>query len=301
DYDVSLFKNWAVTDLYEPGSTFKPVNVAIALENDAIQPDSSFYDEGRIAIGEYPISNFDYKEMGARGTQTVTEIVQFSSNVGMVHVMEQLDPEVYHTWLEKVGLGAPLETDLPFTTTSQVKSRTDFLASRIEPATAAFGQGFSITTLQLAQVLGAIANGGKLVTPHTVRGLVDTYGHLHWQPSLPVLRHIFSQETTQIVLGMMEATVRDGTGKSAQIPGYRIAGKTGTAQKADPAGGYLDNAIVTSFVGILPADRPQYLVLAVLDETPRRYEAVPPAAPIDEGGDGGVVVALEGIPPVVRF
>jgi cell division protein FtsI (penicillin-binding protein 3) len=281
EYDVSLFKNWAVTDLFEPGSTFKPINVAIALENDAITPSSRFHDEGRIIVNGYPISNYDYSQNGAPGTESVTEIVKYSRNVGMVHVMEQLPQQTYYNWLQKLGLSDIVGIDLPFETPSYIKSESQFVNSQIEAATAAFGQGFSLTAIKLAQLHAAIANGGTLVTPHVVEGLFDPQGNEYWEPSLPKPQQIFSQQTTREVLAMMEEVVEDGTGRKAAIDGYRIAGKTGTAQKAAPTGGYKENAIITSFVGMVPANDPQYLVLAVVDEP--------------QGGSGGTTAA-----PIVK-
>jgi cell division protein FtsI (penicillin-binding protein 3) len=281
EYDVSLFQNWAVTDLFEPGSTFKPINVAIALENDAITPSSRFYDEGRIMVNGYPISNYDYSQNGAPGMESITEIVKYSRNVGMVHVMEQLPQQTYYNWLQKLGLSDIVGIDLPFETPSYLKSESQFVNSQIEAATAAFGQGFSLTAIKLAQLHAAIANGGTLVTPHVVEGLFDPKGNEHWEPSLPKPQQIFSQPTTREVLAMMEEVVEEGTGRKAAIDGYRIAGKTGTAQKASPSGGYKENAIITSFVGMVPANDPQYLVLAVVDEP--------------QGGSGGTTAA-----PIVK-
>ncbi|MEG3958079.1 penicillin-binding protein 2 [Microcoleus sp. herbarium2] len=281
NFDLSRYKNWAVTDVYEPGSTFKAINVAIALEAGAVKPNTVFNDEGRIYMDGWTIQNSDYKEAGARGPSTVTAILKHSSNVGMVHVMRSMKASLYYQALEKLGLGQTAGTDLPFEVTSQLKNREQFINSPVEVATTAFGQGFSITPMQLVQLNGALANGGKLVTPHVVRGLFDREGEPYWKLPRATPKQIFSPGTTKQVLEMMETVVDGGTGKAAQIPGYRIAGKTGTAQKANAGGGYSNKAIITSFVGIMPVEAPRYVVLAVIDE-PKQGTGGTVAAPIVE-------------------
>ncbi|MTJ07492.1 MULTISPECIES: penicillin-binding protein 2 [unclassified Anabaena] len=261
--DISLFKNWTVADLYEPGSTFKPVNVAIALENGAIKPDDSFEDPGSIQIGKHTIKNAE--RTGYRRL-TIAEILQTSSNIGMVRIMQRLKPSIYYNWLERLGLGQKVDTDLPFEVSGQLKSQEKFITSNIEPATTSFGQGFSLTPLQLVQIHAALANGGKLVTPHVVRGLIDAKERIHYSIPLPEPRQIFSATTTQKVVEMMETVVSQGSGKASRISGYRIGGKTGTAQKASPNGGYIKGARITSFVAILPVESPRYVVFAVVDE-----------------------------------
>ncbi|BAZ51523.1 peptidoglycan glycosyltransferase [Nostoc sp. NIES-4103] len=261
--DISLFKNWTVADLYEPGSTFKPVNVAIALENGVIKPDDVFNDPGAIRVADYTIRNAQHN---GYGRINIAQILQNSSNIGMVQIIQRLRPSVYYNWLERLGLGQTVDTDLPFEVRGRLKSQEEFIASPIEPATTSFGQGFSLTPLQLVQMHGALANGGKLVTPHVVRGLIDSKGQMHYTPTYPTPRQIFSTTTTQKVVEMMETVVNEGTGKVSQIPGYRIAGKTGTAQKASPNGGYIPGARITSFVAILPVESPRYVVFALVDE-----------------------------------
>jgi cell division protein FtsI (penicillin-binding protein 3) len=282
NFDLSRYKNWAVTDVYEPGSTFKAINVAIALEAGAVKPNTVFNDEGRIFMDGWTIQNSDYKEAGARGPSTVTDILKYSSNVGMVHVMRSMKASLYYQALEKLGLGQTAGTDLPFEVTSQLKNREQFINSPVEVATTAFGQGFSITPMQLVQLNGALANGGKLVTPHVVRGLFDREGEPYWKVPRAATKQVFSPKTTKQVLEMMETVVDGGTGKAAQIPGYRIAGKTGTAQKANGGGGYSNNAIITSFVGIMPVEAPRYVVLAVIDEPKQGSSGGTVAAPIVE-------------------
>ena len=294
--DVKLFKNWAVSDLYEPGSTFKPLNVAIALEAGVIQPDTVLNDEGTLTIGGWPVANFDYEQAGPGGALSIGQILERSSNVGMVHIVQRMKPSVYYGWLERIGLGDISGIDLPSETPSALKPQEQFIEYVIEPATASFGQGFSLTSIQMVQLHGILASGGKLLTPHIVKGLVNEEGEEYYQPKLPTPRQIISPATAQRVVEMMTGVVEKGTGKPARIPGYRIAGKTGTAQKASATGGY-SAAKITSFVGIFPSKEPRYVVLAVIDE-PIGADAFGStvAAPIVKAVIEDIIVT-EGIPP----
>lgn len=294
-YNLELFKNWALADLYEPGSTFKPINVAIALENGAIKPSDRFNDSGSISVGGWQIRN---AQMSSHGVINISEILQYSSNVGMVQIMQRLKPATYYNWLQKLGMGQKVGIDLPFEAPGQIKSKEVFTSSSIEPATAAFGQGLSLTPIELVRMQATLANGGKLVTPHVVRGLFNSQGEPYWQPDLPKPDRVFSPKTSQTVLEMMEDVVKSGTGKAAQIPGYRIGGKTGTAQKAGPRGGYLSNAKITSFIGVLPVDSARrYVILAVVDEPTQGVAfGSTVAAPIVKSVME-TLIAIERIPP----
>jgi cell division protein FtsI (penicillin-binding protein 3) len=294
--DFGLFKNWAITDLYEPGSTFKPINIALALDAGVITPQDTFNDTGRIKIQDKVISNHDFEKEGARGELTLSEILQHSSNVGMIKVMQRLQPLDYYRDLQKLGIENDLEFDLPGYTPGTLKNEVEFTVGEVERANTTFGQGFSLTPLKLVQLHAAIANQGKLITPHLVKGLSDYRGYLHYsQP--PNTKQVFSPKTARTVLDMMETVVEDGSGKAAKIPGYRIAGKTGTSEKANTKGGYDLEAKITSFVGIFPVEAPRYAILAVVDEPHGKYTfGSTVAAPIVGSVIQGII-NVEGIPP----
>ncbi len=293
--DISAFRNWPVSDNYEPGSTFKPINVAIALENNVISPGDTINDSGQLQFGKWLIKNHDFETVGARGPISITDILKYSSNVGMVRIMQEMSSANYYDWLDRLTLGETSGIDLPAESAGQMKDREQFINSRVEAATTAFGQGFALTPIKMLQLLGTLANGGRLVTPHLVDGLVANDGTYLWQPQRSAPKTIFSSETTQEVLTMMEAVVTEGTGESSQVQGYRIGGKTGTAQKAS-TGGY-GTARITSFVGILPVDDPRYVVLAVIDEPvgDNAYGSTV-AAPLVKQVIESLVV-LQGLPP----
>lgn len=290
--DTSLFKNWAVSDLYEPGSTFKPINVAIALDAGAIKPSDRVQDAGQIQVGGWPIGNYDGR---GRGVLSITQVLENSSNVGMVRIMERMQRAAYYGHLKKIGIGEITGTDLAFETPGQFKNKQQFIDYPIEPATTAFGQGFSVTPIQMAQLHAAIANGGKLVTPHLTSGLLNRDGKLVKKLDLIKPRQVFSEATANQVRKMMGSVVANGTGRSARIPGYRLGGKTGTAQKA--SGGRYRSGKVTSFVSLFPLEKPQYIVLAVVDEPTAgnafgSTSAAPAVKAVIES-----LIALEGIPP----
>jgi cell division protein FtsI (penicillin-binding protein 3) len=295
-YGIELFKNWAITDLYEPGSTFKPINLALALDAGVIQPDDTFNDTGKIKIKDAVVRNHDFDKEGARGKLSLPEILKYSSNVGMIKAMQRMKPLEYYRDLQKLGIEDQIDFDIPGYTPGRLKNEVEFTVREIEPAVTSFGQGFSLTPLKLIQLHAALANQGKLITPHVVRGLSDYKGYLHYvQPANS--KQIFSPKTAKTVLEMMEEVVEDGSGYAAKIPGYRIAGKTGTSQKAVDRGGYDAKAKITSFVGIFPVEAPRYAVLAVVDEPHGKYTfGSTVAAPIVGSVIQGII-NIEGIPP----
>lgn len=290
-FNPGSFREWSVQDLYEPGSTFKPINLAIALQEKAIDPNGTVNDVGQLTIGGWPIFNADRR---ANGVIDFPTVLQVSSNVGMVDAMRHLKRETFWRWLNRIGINDVPDTDLPGAVAGQLKSRSEFTAGAIEPATAAFGQGFSLTPLKLIQLHGMLANGGRLVSPHITRGLRSGEG-LAMPPTQQGIQLLEPKVTRQVV-NWMESVVDKGTGKGIKIPGYRIGGKTGTAQKAQN-GVYIPGARITSFVAILPVENPRYVVLVVMDEPQGANAygstvALPVARQIVEA-----LLVLEKIPP----
>ncbi|MFZ9281735.1 MAG: peptidoglycan D,D-transpeptidase FtsI family protein [Prochlorococcaceae cyanobacterium] len=258
-FKPGLFREWSVQDLYEPGSTFKPINLALALQEKAIKATDKVTDNGSLSIGGWPIFNHDKK---ANGVIDFPTVLQVSSNVAMVRAMAHVKPDRFWSWLQTMGIDTRPDTDLPGAVAGQLKDRKSFVSQPIEPAVAAFGQGFSLTPLKLLQLHGMLANGGRLVSPHITRGL-RSGDALAATPSASGLQ-LLDPAVTRTVMGWMESVVENGT-LPVKTPGYRIGGKTGTAQKAEN-GVYIPGALITSFVGHLPMDDPRYVVLVVIDE-----------------------------------
>ena len=259
-FSPARFREWSVQDLYEPGSTFKPINLALALQENAISPSDRVNDVGQLTIGGWPINNHDKK---ANGLVDFATVLQVSSNVGMVQAMRRLDNNTYWDWMNRLGIDRRPDTDLPGAVAGQLKTKEQFITHPIEPATTAFGQGFSLTPLKLVQLHGVLANGGRLVSPHITRGFRS--GDALAPAADPSGQPLLKPEVTRTVMAWMESVVDKGSGKGVKTPGYRIGGKTGTAQKA-LNGIYLPGAKICSFVATLPVEDPRYVVLVVVDE-----------------------------------
>ena len=290
-FPAGRFREWSVQDLYEPGSTFKPINLALALQENAIQTTGRVQDSGSVTIGGWPINNHDRR---ANGLIDFATVLQVSSNVGMVQAMRKLPSSKYWDWLSRLGLDARPDTDLPGAVAGQLKSKEQFTTQPIEPATASFGQGFSLTPLKLVQLHALLANGGRLVSPHITRGL--RAGDALAPPGSRRGKPLLKPEVTRTVMAWMESVVEKGSGKGVRTPGYRIGGKTGTAQKA-LNGVYVPGALICSFVATLPIDDPRYVVLVVVDEPQGENAygstvALPVAKSIIDG-----LLVIEKIPP----
>jgi cell division protein FtsI (penicillin-binding protein 3) len=248
-------RNRAVTDTYEPGSTFKLVTVGGSLSSGLVTPGTSFTLPYEIQVADRRIHDAE-----PRGTETMTvaQILSRSSNVGAITLARLLGKERLLSWISRFGFGHSTGIDYPGESSGIVLPGDKWSGSTI--GNVPIGQGIAVTPIQMAKAYAAIANGGVSVRPH----LVARVGGRRAKP--PARRRIVGRRIARQLTSMLQNVVLDGTGTLAQIPGYRVAGKTGTAAKPDPHGGYSDSRYVASFVGFVPASRPRIVVLVAVDE-----------------------------------
>jgi len=270
-----LWTNRAISGVYEPGSTFKVILAAAALDSGLVDPQETFFDPGALQVAGRVIRNATGKKYGA---QTMGDVIKHSSNVGSAQIATRLGRAVFHRYVRGFGFGAPTRVDLPGEIAGLVGTPAEWVPPRLQ--TIAFGQGISVTPLQLLAAVSAIGNRGMLPRPHVVRAVRDRAGRMTAVVGGPSGRRVVRPESAAAVLRMMVRAVEEGSGTLARIDGYRIAGKTGTAQKPAPQGGYDPDRYVASFVGIVPADAPQLAILVILDEPLGAYYGSEIAAPL---------------------
>ncbi len=255
------WRNRALTDTYEPGSTMKIFVAAAALEEKVMEPETLVYGEnGRMVVAKTVIHDHD-----RLGWMTFAQVIQRSSNIGSVKTAMALGAERLYRWLRAFGFGERTEIDLPGEVAGLIKEPRDW--ERRSLASIAIGQEIGVTALQLVTAVAAIANGGWLMKPYAVSEIRDEKGRVVVQVSPQVRRQPISPESVHTLSKILEGVVTHGTGSKAAVPGYRVAGKTGTAQKIDPkTGAYSSNLSVGSFVGYVPADDPRLAIVVVIDE-----------------------------------
>jgi len=272
-----IWRNKAVTDVFEPGSTFKPFLVAAALEERLVKPRDIFFCEN----GSYRIARRTVHDLHKYGWLSVTKILKFSSNIGACKISKFLGKEPFYQYIRKFGFGEETGVQVPIEAAGFVPR--PYRLSEHTQSAIAFGQGISVTPLQLAAAYCAVANGGVLMRPYFVKKIMDSKG-MTVQENAPLLRRRVISESTALVLKDMLKTVisEGGTGEKAAVPGFSVAGKTGTSQKiVDRQEGYSPNKVVASFAGFSPADsRPCITVLVIIDEPQRMAYGGAIAAPV---------------------
>lgn len=258
-FDPKLFKNPVVADTYEPGSTFKLVTMSAALDLSLVGPVTRCdVCSGPRQIGGFEISTWNNKYFP---NSTMTEVIQHSDNIGMTFVSEKLGLDKFYSYLGKFGFGQKTGIDLQEETAAPLRAKDDW--RKIDLATASFGQGIAITSIQMVQAVGAIAAGGKLISPKVVSKIVDNNQEEIIRPNTE--KQIISPKTAAQITEMMVSAVDRGEVQAFKPKGYRIAGKTGTAQ-IPLAGHYDPNKTIASFIGFAPADDPKFVMLVRFTE-----------------------------------
>lgn len=254
--DMAHFINPVVSHNYEAGSVFKPITMAIGIDDGKIAPSTTYVDPGVIREGGYEIMNSEEKTYGE---QTMTQVLEESINTGTIFVQRQVGNKTFREYVERFGFGEETGVALPGEARGNL-SNLEHLGRDIHFYTASFGQGISMTLLQLALAYDVIANGGNLMTPHIVDETRDSDG-IEKRNEAESVRRVIAEDTAKQVREMLASVVESGHGKNAGVEGYRVGGKTGTAQVAKRGErGYSDEETIGTFAGLAPVDAPEFVV-----------------------------------------
>jgi len=270
------YRNRAIADSYEPGSTLKVFLAAAALNEQLFKPGDRIDCEK----GVYRVGGKTIHDHHPYGRLTLPEVIKFSSNIGAAKIGKKLERERFYRYLTDFGFGDITGIELPGESRGLLRSPDEWF--EVDLAAISFGQGLTVTPLQLATATAAIANGGYLMRPYLVEQIDDGNGQVLRKVSPKVQRQVVSSEVAERVAKMMIGTTDDdGTGTLAAVAGYQVAGKTGTAQKVDPVtGGYSVDKRLSSFVGFVPAEDPKLVILVMVDEPQEKTYGGLVAAPV---------------------
>jgi len=269
-YSSSRWKNRAVTDAFEPGSVFKVVTAAAGLQEKVVSPDEVIDCGG----GSIEIAGTRINDHAVFNSLRFRDVIAKSSDVGVIRVAQRLGRDNFYRYIRSFGFGEPTGVELPGESSGILRPTARW--SALSLPSMSFGQEIGVTALQVTSAVAAVANGGYLMKPLIVRQIEDRDGVVEEAFRPVAVRRVLEPETVDVLTDLLRGVVRDGTGRHAAVPGYTVAGKTGTAQKVDASGRYSMTAHVASFVGYVPASRPALVILAALDE---------PKGEHNEGGD----------------
>ncbi|HEY5257999.1 MAG TPA: penicillin-binding protein 2 [Candidatus Baltobacteraceae bacterium] len=276
-YTDAQRRDRAVMDAYEPGSTFKLVTAAAALESHKVSLTSVFPARSALSVGGHIIHNAEDGMPIAGSTETLEQIIEYSHNVGAAEVGMSIGAQTFYQMERKAGFGDPTQVGLPGENPGIVPAPADWSDSSL--ATMSFGQGVSVTPLAMARFYSAIANGGVLMRPRILKSIVDQHGNVVYQYEPEIERRVFSQSTAATLRRFLRAVVTQGTGDpSAQIAGYTTAGKTGTAEIVSN-GAYEPGAYAASFIGMVPYERPRFVIYVKVERPIGSYYGSEVAAP----------------------
>jgi cell division protein FtsI/penicillin-binding protein 2 len=274
--NIDVYNNPAIFNAYEPGSIFKPITIAAALDAGKITPQTTYEDYGSVTIGKDTIRNYEQK---VHGVSTMTDVLEKSINTGTVWAMKRVTSKVFIKYVKDFGFGQKTGIELDMEAGGDITNLNR--RSEIYAATASYGHGITVTPIQMTAAVSAIANGGKLMKPYIVsqkiteiknEKKVETY-----DPQ--VVRQVISSESARTLSAMMVNVVESSHGSAAKVPGYRVAGKTGTALVASETGGYSGD-VITSFVGFAPFANPRFTILVRIDKPQKGKLGATVAAPV---------------------
>ncbi|HEY9745592.1 MAG TPA: penicillin-binding protein 2, partial [Oculatellaceae cyanobacterium] len=253
-----VLKNWAITDVYPPGSTFKILTVAAGLESGVINANSKILDTGKMKIGGWTITNYDYGKRGAPGMIDLVYLLMHSSNIASAKISLMIPSHQHYEMLRRIGIGHKTGIDLPGESAGIIIPPESWDEST--HASIGYGYGMAATPIQMASAVAAIANGGIWNSPHIIKNSPVTH------------RRIFSEATCSTLTDILAASIRDAETSTVRIEGMEVAGKTGTSRKPNATGKGYSTDLYTSFVGFFPAQDPKVLIMVVVD-SPRVAEA----------------------------
>lgn len=274
DYTSDLFKNTFISNLYEPGSTFKPLVMSAAFNEKLLTPQSRCpICAGPVSVGGYDLHTWDDKYYP---NSTMADVIQHSDNTGMVYTAQKLELDRMLMYISKFGFGSPTGIDLQGESVPELKPKYQW--HEVDLATTGFGQGISVTPIELLTAFSSIANNGIMMEPHVAYSVVDQGGNVKKISPKEIGRPI-SQSTAKVMTQILVNAVNKGEAKWARVKGYRIAGKTGTA--SIPVEGHYDTTkTIASFIGFAPADNPKFVMLVILDRPTAAIYGAETAAPI---------------------
>ena len=278
--DIKIFSNPATSFQYEPGSVFKTVTMSIALDQGKVSPSTTYKDDGQIMINGWPkpIKNADFDTHGGHGVVDMNSVLENSLNTGAIFAMKQAGPKVFAEYVKGYGFGERTGIELGAEATGNINNLLKNKVREIDAATASFGQGVSVTPLQMVMAYQAMANKGVLMQPHIVKEIIHPDGRKEEiQPQQ--IKRVISEQTADKILAMLVNVVEKGHSKKVGIQGYYVGGKTGTAQIAT-AGGYYKNRYNHTFIGVAPADNPRFVMLTHIDSPKGVQYADGSAAPL---------------------
>ena len=262
--DIAFYNNPAIFLAYEPGSIFKPITMAAGIDLGKVEPETTYVDTGEVKVGGFTIKNSDLK---AHGEQNMIEVLKQSLNTGVIFVVDQTGKEHFQEYVKRFGFGEKTGIQLPSENPGNIEELL-YHDGIIYSYTSSFGQGLTVTPLQMVRAFSAIANGGVLLAPYIIDRVVYSNGYIEESKSRQIAQ-VISKRTATLLSGMLVSAIKDGHGHAAGVPGYHVAGKTGTAQVA--TGGVYGTDTIHSFVGYAPVSDPRFAMIVRLDHPNVRF------------------------------